>query len=133
LAKSLQRSFTQLTYKDIPYLHSGRKGIIKFNESIFNSSFKTSPPDYFHTQLRDLTITATREKEAGARLLIGHYMCHAVLLARREFGLHRLVLNSEVEVEAVEVPKVGWLTGTLDFTTSLVAGEGSVGISTLCR
>jgi hypothetical protein len=60
-------------------------------------------------------------------------MCHAVLLARREFGLHRLVLNSEVDVGAVEVPKLGWLSGTLDFTTSLVAGEGSLGISSSCQ
>jgi len=55
-------------------------------------------------------------------------MCHAVLLARREFGLHRLVLNREVEIEAVEIPKVGWLNGTVDFTTSVVTGEGSVGM-----
>lgn len=126
---SLQRSFTQLTYKDIPSLHSGRKGIIEFNEDVFNAYFKANPPEYFHAQLRDLTITATRDKEAGSRLLIGHYICHAVLLARREFGLHRLVLNIEVEVEAVEVPNLGWLTGTLDFATSLVAGEGDLGIS----
>jgi hypothetical protein len=102
--------------------------MIKFDEDVFNARFRANPPDYFHTQLRDLTITATREKEAGARLLIGHYMCHAVLLARREFGLHRLALHSEVEIDAVEVPKLGWLTGTLDFATSLVMGDGSIGI-----
>lgn len=107
--------------------------MIKFNENIFNDHFTANAPDYFHTQLRDFTIITARDKEAGARLLIGHYMCHAVLLARREFGLHRLVLHSEFEIEAVDVPRLGLLTGTVDFTTSLVTGEGSVGMSPFCQ
>jgi hypothetical protein len=119
----LGRSFTQLTYKDFPLLYNGKKGSIKFNEALFN----VDPPHYFHTQLRDLTITATRDKEAGARLLIGHYLCHAVLQARQIFGLDRLVFNSEVDVEPEQIPDVGWLTGILDFATCLVGGTGKVG------
>jgi hypothetical protein len=103
--------------------------MIKFNEELFITHYKRNPPDYFHMQLRDFTITATRNKEAGARLIIGQYISHAVLLARREFGLDRLVFESEVEVEAVEVPRLGWLTGTLDFATAVVAGKGDVGLS----
>ena len=103
--------------------------MIKFDEELFTTLYKKEPPEYFHFQLRDLTITATRTKEAGARLIIGHYIAHAVLLGRLEFGLNRLVFDSEVDVEAVEVPRLGWLTGTLDFATAVVAGSGDIGLS----
>jgi len=116
-----------LTFKDIEDLHCGWHGSITFDDNLFEQCINISPPEYFHTQLRDLIITVTRDKEAGSRLLIGHYMCHAVLIARGALGKPRLVLNSEVEVEAVEVPKLGRLGGTLDFVTSIVAGDGIVG------
>lgn len=119
----MSRCFTQLTYKDFQFLHNGTKGTIKFNQELF----AVKPPDYFHKQLRDLTITATRDKEAGTRLLIGHYLCHAVIQAREIFSLDRLVFNAEVDVEPEQIPHFGWLTGILDFATYIVKGEGKVG------
>ena len=98
--------------------------MIKFDSSLFS----VIPPDYFDEQLRDLTVTISRDKEAGARLLIGHYLCHAVLLARKHFALSRLVVASEIDVEPEEVPHMGWLSGILDFATFWVPGSGELGM-----
>jgi len=84
------------------------------------------PPEYFDAQLKDLTVTVSRDKGAG--LLIGHYLVDAVLLARSQFGLHRLVVSSEVEVEPEEIPNLGYLSGNLDFATCVVTGAGKLGM-----
>ena len=105
-------------------LHNGRGGTIRFDGSLFS----VVPPEYFDAQLKDLTVTVSRDKDTGARLLIGHYLVHAVLLARSQFGLDRLVVSSEVEVEPEEVPNLGYLSGNLDFTTCVVTGAGKLGM-----
>lgn len=46
----------------------------------------------------------------------------------RQFGLDPLLLSSEVEVEPEEVPNLGYLSGNLDFTTSVVTGAGKLGM-----
>jgi hypothetical protein len=102
---------------------SGIGGAIHYNPSMFS----VTPPGYFHDQLYDLTTSATRDKEAGARLLIGHYLCHAVKLARQLFNLPRLVFHSEVDIEPQHVGDIGWLSGILDFAVSNVKGDGEIG------
>lgn len=98
-------------------------GNIKYDPTIF----AVEPTHYFHLQLNDLIISAMRDKEAGCRLLIGHYICHAIKLAKQIFEMPRLVFHSEVDVEPQNVDQLGWLGGILDFAISTIKGHGSVG------
>ena len=81
------------------------RGKIKFD----SSKFTPKPHDYFHYQLDDLTASATRDKQAVSRLLIGHYLCHALKLSRDLFQMPRLVFHSEVDIELRDVGELGWL------------------------
>ena len=119
----MTRRFTQLTSKDMPLLYEGYAGIIVHDKALFIAQ----PPDFFYQQLQVLSLSATREKEAGARLFIGHYLSHAVREARRVYGLTRLVFYSEAEIEAQEVGQLGWLSGITDFAVANVKGEGRIG------
>ena len=117
-------SFSTLTQKDMPLLYTYYAGTIEFNSALFS----VTPNDYFLPQLDDYTLTFSRDKQAGARLLIGHYLCHATNLAKDIFQSPRLLVNSEVDVEPVYVNEdLGWLHGTLDFAVVEAAGMGSTG------
>jgi|SRR5579859_2838072 len=108
----------------MPLLYpSGYGGNIKYDPAIF----AVEPPNYFHLQLNDLTTSAMRDKQAGCRLLIGHYLSHAIKLARQLFEMPRLVFHSEVDVEPQDVGELGWLGGILDFAVSTIKGHGRVG------
>ena len=63
------------------FLYEGFAGTVVHDNTLFTAT----PPDYFHHQLQDLSLSAVREKEAGARLFIGHFLSHAVKEARRVF------------------------------------------------
>lgn len=93
-----------------------------------NSQNPINPPDFFLTQLDILETTLTRDKEAGNRVIIAHYLTHAIKLARIEFDLKRLACSSEVDVPAEQIPDVGYLSGTLDFVIATIKGQGRVGI-----
>jgi hypothetical protein len=110
--------------KDMPLLYEGFAGTVVHDKALFTAK----PSDYFFHQLKDLSLSATREKESGARLFIGHYLCHAVKEARRMYGLDRLVFYSEAEIEAQQVGALGWLSGIADFAVATVKGEGKIGI-----
>lgn len=67
------------------------------------------------------------DKEPGARLIIGHYLTHAVKLARIQFNLPNLALYSKLELEQELIPYVGYVSGPLDFSVSdlEIENEGS--------
>jgi hypothetical protein len=89
--------------------------------------FQASPPDYFILQLHDLLGTGLRDKDANVRLLIGHYLSHAVKEARRQFQMPRIAFASELDVPGEIIDNVGIVSGTLDFVCANVAGKGSLG------
>jgi hypothetical protein len=70
--------------------------------------------------------TCIRDK--SVRFLIGHYLSHAVSLARRTFDIPRLVIYSDFDNAGV-VLHIGRLSGTADFVCCTVLGEGGLGIS----
>jgi hypothetical protein len=102
-------------------MHEGRRGVIELRCDL------VEPPEHFHLQLRDLTISTARHNEGGARLLVGHYLSHAILLSRDQDC--RLALYADVDIEPLPVSRVGLLTGTLDFAVVQTEGDGSIGIS----
>jgi hypothetical protein len=106
----------------MPFLYEGFAGTVVHDSALFTAR----PPDYFYNQLKDLSLSATREKEAGARLFIGHYLCHAIKEARRVYGLDRLVFYSEAEIDAQEVGSLGWLSGITDFAVATARGPGKI-------
>jgi hypothetical protein len=91
------------------------------------SKFPITPMDFFLPQLELLETSLTRDKEAGNRVLIAHYLCHTTKLCRRDFGLPRLACASEVDIPAEEIPDIGFLSGTLDFAIAKVKGHGRIG------
>lgn len=117
----MNRCFTELTQKDIPFLHEGFAGTVIHDKTLFTAK----PSDYFYHQLKDLSLSATREKDE--RLFIGHCLSHAVKEARHVFGLDRLVFYSEAEIEPQEVGNLGWLSGITDFAVATVKGKGKIG------
>lgn len=113
--------------EDIPFLLGpvGQKGIIQYDET----KNPITVPTYFHTQLEDFEMSLLRGKEAGNRVIIAHYISHAIKIAKKQFQLNRLVCDLENEVTAEYIPNIGYLSGTLDFVIGLAEGDGSMGIS----
>lgn len=70
----------------------------------------------------------TRDKEAGPRVIIAHYLCHAVLAARELFDMRRLAFHHEYQVGAENIPGIGLVSGNLDFMSAGIKGEGRLGI-----
>jgi hypothetical protein len=103
----------------------GQKGRICYDKS--KNPISVSP--YFHAQLDDLETTILRGKEAGNRVIIAHYISHAIKMARQQFHLNRLACDSEKDVSAEHIPNVGYLSGILDFVIGIVEGNGALGIS----
>ena len=123
---AVYRKFSSLQTKDIKYLMGPgvRVGRICYDDSRNH----IDPPDFFLPQLDIFETTLTRDHETGNRVIIAHYLTHAMKLARKEFGLNRLVCCSEVDVTAEQIPDIGYLDGTLDFVIATMAGKGRVGI-----
>jgi len=120
----VQKLFTELYSPDFQYIHSGGcLGSIKFNPP------KLSPeiPEYFHAQLDDLQSLTYWDKEPGARIIIAHYLTHAVKLARIQYNLQNLALYSKLELGEALIPYVGYVSGPLDFALSdiEIENEGS--------
>lgn len=88
-----------------------------------------NPPTYFFEQQDVLETGFTRNKDAGSRLLIAHYLGHAVRLARRNLHAERVVCASEVDVPGEKIAKVGLLGGMCDFIVGTVAGQSNFGNS----
>jgi hypothetical protein len=92
------------------------------------ASFLSIPQTGF-IQLDLLIDTATRDKEANVRLIIGHYLSHAVSLARTHLQLPRLTFHSDLDITGEFAPNVGILSGTVDFVCATIQGEGGLGMS----
>ena len=122
----MDRKFSSLETKDIKYLMGpgGYVGRICYD----NSRNPINAPDFFLRQLDILETTLTRDKETGNKVVIAHYLTHAIKLARKEFDLNRLACSSEVDVPAEQIPGIGYLSGTLDFVIATIKGQGRVGI-----
>ena len=72
----------------------------------------------------------SRDKEAGCRLVITHYIGHAISLARR-MTAGRIVCSSEVDIPGERVDPLGFLSGTCDFIVGSAAGESDFGNTTI--
>ena len=86
------------------------------------------PPSYFHEYLYDALDIITRDKEAGSRLIIAHYLLCAIKAARRYHNLPRLGLHSEVELKGEDIAGVGFLHGVVDFLVASIKGTGSLSL-----
>jgi len=82
IAVSIDLVFLPAYERYIPAPHLRKEDNVMCDDEAINRF--NSPVPYFHKQLLDLTVTATRTTEAGASLLVGHYLCHAILRARPE-------------------------------------------------
>jgi hypothetical protein len=67
------------------------------------------------------------EKEAGCRLIIAHYIGHAIHLARRLTAGGRIVCSPEVDIPAERIESLGMLSGTCDFIIGAAAGVSDMG------
>jgi hypothetical protein len=96
---------------------------------VFDSSrIPINPPQHFHDQLQVLELTLTREKEAANRIIIAHFICHAIMLTRHQFGAERVVCASDLEVPGELISNVGFVLGTLDFAIVKLKGRGKIGV-----
>jgi len=102
----------------------GHVGNVLFNVSGYESIM---PPPWFYSQLDIIETCFSREKEAGCRLIIAHYIGHAIHLAKRLTAGGRIVCSSEVEIPAESIEPLGMLSGVCDFIVGAAAGESNFG------
>ena len=110
------RSFSALTADDLPFLYTKLAGIIKYNKDIFVAECA----EYFDSQLRDLNLVFSRDKEAGTKIVIGHYICHAVKVAKKIAESPNIVAFTEYGLSPCEIPNVGYVHGNLDYAVANV-------------
>jgi hypothetical protein len=103
---------------------ASQKGKICYDKT--KNPISLSP--YFHAQLDDIEMILLRGKEAG-RVIIAHYISHAIKMARQQFQLDRFACNSEKGASAQHIPNIGYLSGTLDFAIGIVAQNDPLGSS----
>jgi hypothetical protein len=123
------RTFSVLTADDFEKLRAGgERGDIFINEEKMSndmSNFKI--PDDFWSGLQATRQVMSRVKEMEVRHVIGHFLIHATLIARKMFKDERLVVHSEYDVIETEVPPIGTVKGPIDFLTSRAAGYLTMG------
>jgi hypothetical protein len=118
------RTFASLGTKDYELLNPGARGSIKINvEKLAQVVPLTSIPPEFWTCLTMLRMVCARRKEMGVRQIIGHFLSFAIVVARKIFDDERLVLHTEWDVPATEIPGIGRVHGPLDFLTARAAGR----------
>src|SRR5271167_3997545 len=98
----------------------GYAGKINVNTTLLPTDF----PAEFFPVLKVLRRTLSREVEAGCRPIIAYFLSFAVDAARILFKNERLTVHSDIPIPYVQIPEVGLVGGTLDFTTASVIGEG---------
>jgi len=64
-----------------------------------------------------------RDKEAGTRLLISHYISHAIIQVKTHFHLSSIVSFPEYHIGPEEIPNLGWIHGNLDFAVAKILIE----------
>lgn len=63
----------------------------------------------------------------GVCQVIGHFLTFAIVIARKLFGEERLVLHTEWDVPATDVPGIGRVHGPLEFLTACAASGLEMG------
>ena len=71
-----------------------------------SSCFSVSPSPYFHEPLRDYSLSFARDKQAGTRLLISHYISHAIIQVKTHFNLSNIVSFPEYHIGPEEIPNM---------------------------
>jgi hypothetical protein len=122
------RTFVSLGTKDYDILNPWLKGEIEINlEKLSQVVPVTSIPPEFWTCLTMLRMVCSRRMEKGVQQIIGHFLSFAVFIARKIFNDERLVLHSEWDVPATEIPEIGKVHGPLEFLTARAAGGLEMG------
>jgi hypothetical protein len=128
-AKYESRTFSSMTDSDYVKLNPGELGMIMINPTALENSVQEDdiPPEFL-TTLAIYRRNVSRSKEMGSRLIIGHFLAYAVEIAKKKFGLERLCVHSEVEVEATVIPEIHCsVHGLLDYVTAAAAGKLPMG------
>ena len=122
------RTFSSLTTKDYGVLNPGEMGPIICVDLALQSKVSTDRiPTDFWLSLQTLRRTSSRSMEMGVRQIIGHFLAYAVDIARDLFNMKRLVVHTEIEIPAVEIPNIGKVQGPMDYLTCPAAGYLSMG------
>lgn len=117
--KSEFRTFASLRSKDYEILNPVARGSIKINvEKLAQVVPLTSIPPEFWTCLTMLRMVCAQRMKMGVRQIIGHFLSFAIVVARKIFDDKRLVLHTEWDVPATEIPGIGRVHGPLDFLTA---------------
>src|SRR5579859_6952125 len=99
------RIFSGLTNKDYDVLNRGVKASIDVDErALLEKVPLNAIPDWFWPSQKSYRACLSRKMEMGVRNLIGNVLVAAVEIARSLFGNQRLVVHSEWEIPATEVP-----------------------------
>lgn len=93
--------------------------MIRYNRDIFVAECE----EYFDSQLRDLNLIFSRDKEAGTRIIISHYVCHAVKVAKKIAESPNIAAFAEYGLSPCEIPNVGYVHGSLDYAVANVRVE----------
>jgi hypothetical protein len=126
------RTFASLGTKDHDILNPGEQGSIRINhEKLAQMVPVSSIPAEFWTCLTTLRMVCARRMGMGVQQIIGHFLSFAVFVARKVFDDERLVLHTEWEVPATEIPGIGKVHGPLDFLTARAAGRLEMGNITI--
>ena len=122
------RTFASLGTRDYDILNPGEQGSIQINLSkLVELVPATSIPNEFWPCLTFLRTVCARRMEMGVRQVIGHFLTFAIVIARKLFEDERLVLHTEWDVPATDVPGIGRVHGPLDFLTARAAGGLNMG------
>jgi len=126
--KSEVRTFSSMNNIDYSKLNPGEQGIIWHNENLLVQAVPTEmiPIDFLST-LKLYRRNLSRSMEMGTCQIIGHFLTYAVEIARHKFGIERLVVHTEVEVQPTMIPEIGSAVhGPLDYITAPAAGRVSM-------
>ena len=113
-----------MTNTDYIKLNPGEDGIILHNEDLMKAVPIEAIPLEFLPTLKIYRRNFSRTMGMGARQIIGHFLAYAVEIAKEKFGMERLVVHTEVEVQPTLIPEIGSpVRGPLDYLTAPVAGR----------
>ena len=126
--KSEVRTFSSMNNIDYSKLNPGEHGIIMHNENLLVQAVPAEMiPDDFLRTLKLYRRNLSRSMKMGTRQIIGHFLTYAVEIARNKFGIERLVVHTEVEVQPTMIPEIGSAVhGPLDYITAPAAGRVSM-------
>jgi hypothetical protein len=114
--------------RDYDILNPGEGGLIQINLSrLVELVPATDIPNEFWSCLTALRTVCARTMGMGVRQVIGHFLTFAIVIGQKLFGEERLVLHTEWDVPATDVPGIGRVHGPLEFLTARAAGKLDMG------